>query len=139
VDVRDAADAFVAALTRGEIYGRHLIGVNMSFADFLGRLNRLTGVPAPKLRVPSTVNVLGAKLLGRWAKARGTEARIDPHSVEIGEHFFYLDASKSEHLLNFHPRDPHQTLYETVQYLLSKMPAEAIPGVKGKLRELRQE
>lgn len=139
VDVRDAADAFVAALTRGEIYGRHLMGVNMSFSDFFGRLNRLTGVPAPKLRLPSTVNVLGAKLLERWAKVRGTEAPIDPYSVEIGEHFFYLDASKSEHLLGFHPRDPQQTLYETVQYLLSKMPAHAIPGVKGKLRQLREE
>ncbi len=138
VDVRDAADAFVAALTSGEVYGRHLMGVNMSFTDFFGRLNRLTGVPTPKLRLPSTVNVLGAQLLERWAKARGTEAPIDQHSVEIGEHFFYLDASKSERLLGFEARDPQQTLYDTVQYLLSRMPATAIPGVKGKLRELRE-
>lgn len=137
VDVRDAASAFVAALTRGEVHGRHLMGVNMGFSEFFGRLNRLTGVPVPRLRLPSSVNVLGAQLLERWAKARGTEAPIDHHSVDIGEHFFYLDASKSERLLGFRARDPQDTIYDTVQYLLSKMPPDSVPGVKGKLRELR--
>jgi dihydroflavonol-4-reductase len=138
VDCRDAADAFAAALTSGEVFGRHLMGVNMSFREFFGRLSRLTGVPAPRLRVPTNVNVIGAQLLERWSKIRGVEPPIDQHSVEIGEHFFYLDSSKSERLLGFRARDPQQTLKATVDYLMSKMPADSLPGVKGKLRELRK-
>ncbi len=137
VDCRDAAEAFAAALTLGEVFGRHLMGVNMSFRELFGRLNRLTGVPAPRLRVPSNVNVLGAQLLERWSKIRGVEPPIDQHSVEIGEHFFYVDSSKSERLLGFKARDAQQTLHATVDYLMSKMPADSLPGVKGKLRELR--
>ncbi|HZW89530.1 MAG TPA: NAD-dependent epimerase/dehydratase family protein, partial [Myxococcaceae bacterium] len=67
VDVRDAADAFVAALDRGEVGGKHLMGVNMSMADFFGRLERISGVPAPRLRLPSKMNVAGAKLLEKVA------------------------------------------------------------------------
>jgi dihydroflavonol-4-reductase len=127
VDVRDAADAFVQALRRGELYSRHLMGVNMSFKEFFGRLERMTGVAAPKLRLPPRLNVLGTRLLERWAELRGTEASIDHHSVEIGEHFFYLDSSKAEHELRFKARDPHETLYDTVQYLRSKLPGAHIP------------
>ncbi len=137
VDCRDAADAFAAALSAGEVFGRHLMGLNMSFREFLGRLNRLTGVPAPKLRVPSNVNVLGAELLERWSKMRGVAPPVDRYSVEIGEHFFYVDSSKAERLLGFRARDPQQTFHATIDYLMSKMPADSLPGIKGKLRERR--
>jgi dihydroflavonol-4-reductase len=137
VDVRDAADAFVAALERGETYGRHLMGVNMTFTDFFGRLERLTGVSAPRLRLPSKVNVWGAQLLEKWAKVRGVDAPLDEASVDIAEHFFYLDASKAERELGFKARDPQQTLFETAQYLLSRMPPGSAPGVKGTFSRLR--
>lgn len=137
VDARDAAQAFANALTRGELYGRHLMGVNMPFTEFFSRLERLTGVPKPKLKLPSQVNVLGAQLLEKWAKVRGTDAALDPQEVEIGEHYFYLDAAKAEAELGFSARDPHETLFDTVQDILARMPQTSLPGVKGKLRDLR--
>ena len=137
VDVRDAADAFVQALERGEVYGRHLMGVNMPFDEFFGRLERLTGVSAPKLKLPSKANVWGAQLLEKWAKVRGTQPAIGAQSVDIGEHFFYLDPSKAERELGFHARDPQQTLFETVEYLVSRMPPGSLPGVRGELAEKR--
>jgi dihydroflavonol-4-reductase len=137
VDARDAAEAFLNALTRGELYGRHLMGVNMSMADFFDRLERLTGVSAPRLRLPSQVNVVGAKLLERWAKFRGTQPQLDPQEVDVGEHYFYLDASKAEQELGFRARDPHETLHDTVQYIFTKMPPQDLPGIKGRLAEKR--
>jgi dihydroflavonol-4-reductase len=138
VDVRDAAEAFVNALTRGELYGRHLMGVNMSMGDFFDRLARLTGVPAPRLHLPKQMNVLGAKLLEQWAKFRGTTPSLDPQEVDVGEHYFYLDASKAERELGFRARDPHQTLHDTVQYVYTKMPPQDLPGTKGRLAEKRE-
>jgi dihydroflavonol-4-reductase len=138
VDVRDAAEAFVNALTRGELYGRHLMGVNMSMSDFFDRLERLTGVSAPRLYLPSKVNVMGAKLLDRWAKFRGTKPSIDPQEVDVGEHYFYLDASKSERELGFKARDPQETLHDTVQYIFTKIPPTNLPGTKGRLAEKRE-
>lgn len=138
VDARDAAEAFLNALTRGELYGRHLMGVNLSLEDFYHRLERLTGVPSPRLRLPSQLNVLGAHLLERWAKLRGKTPDLDPQEVDIGEHFFYLDASKAERELGFRARDVHATLYDTVQYLMSRMAPGHLPGTKGRLEELRK-
>ncbi len=137
VDVRDAADAFVAALTRGELYGRHLLGVNMTMDEFFGRISRLSGVAPPMLKLPSAANILGAKLLEKVAEWRGTDAALDPQEVEIGEHWFWLDASKAEAELGFKARDVQETLHDTVQFILARTPPQSLPGVKGKLWELR--
>jgi dihydroflavonol-4-reductase len=137
VDVRDAAKAFAAAISAGELYGRHLMGINMPFTKFFARLERLTGVPAPKLRLPLPLSLLGAQLLERWAKARGVEPPIDRPSVEIGDHFYYVDSSKSERLLDFKARDPQETLLDTVRSLFFTMPPGSVPGTKARLREAR--
>jgi dihydroflavonol-4-reductase len=117
VDVRDVARAAVNALTRGDLHGRHLMGLNLTMADFFGRLERLTGVPSPKLRLPRTGNILGARLLARLARWRGLEPTLDPQEVDIGEHCFWLDSSKAQDKLDFRARDVYETLYDTVKYL----------------------
>jgi dihydroflavonol-4-reductase len=137
-DVRDVADAFVAALDRGEVGGKHLIGVNMSMSEFFGRLERISGVAAPRLRLPSKVNVAGAKLLEKIAEARGREPSLDAASVDIAEHWFWLDARKAERELGFVARDPQETLQDTVSDLLSRMPERQWPGTKGRLASLRK-
>jgi dihydroflavonol-4-reductase len=114
------------------------MGVNMSMREFFRRLSRLTGVPLPPLRMPGPLNVLGAQLLERWAEWRGREAALAPQEVEIGEHFFYFHSSKAERELGFRARDPHETLYDTVQYLFSKTPAGSLPGVRGELAKKRK-
>jgi dihydroflavonol-4-reductase len=139
VDVRDAAAAFVAALSRGDLYGKHLMGVNLSMAEFFQRLERLSGVPAPRLRLPTRVNVLGAQLLERWARARGQDPALDAASVEIAECWFWVDSRKAEQQLGFQTRDPHQTLLDTVTDLIQRMPEQSRPGTKGRLAELRRE
>lgn len=118
VDVRDAAAAFAAALSRGQPGERYLLGgANMTFADFFARLSRLSGVASPALRLPSKVNVAGAHLLGRWHGWRGSESPISPQEVEMGEHFFYVDSQKAGRELGFTARDPQETLHATVAWL----------------------
>jgi len=137
VDVRDAAAAFAAALSRGRPGERYLLGgANMSFADFFARLARLSGVSAPALRLPSAVNVAGAHLLGRWHDWRGSEAPISPEEVEMGEHFFYVDSRKAERELGFTARDPQETLHDTVAWLDRHVRSQGArrPATVGELR-----
>ncbi len=118
VDVRDAAQAFAAALSRGRPGERYLLGgANMTFRDFFSRLERLTGIPAPRVTLPSAVNVAGSTLLEKLHAWRGTETPLDPRSVEMGERFWYCDASKARAELGFEARDPQETLFETVRWL----------------------
>jgi dihydroflavonol-4-reductase len=127
VDVRDAARAFVAALRRGDVGERHLLGaVNWEFTEFFGRLSRLARVPAPPLRLPSPVKIAAAHLLERWAHGRGREPDLPAADVEMGEHWFFIDSSKAQRLLGFAPRDPMETLAQTIAYVRKHfLPTEA--------------
>lgn len=126
VDVRDAAQAFVAALDKGILYERHLLGgANMTFEEFFGRLSRLTGIPAPRLRLPSKLNILGAYALDKWHRSQGSQSALYPQAVEMGECFFYIDSSRAMKELGFAPRDPQETLADTVRYL-----QDSIPGLR---------
>ena len=58
VDARDVAAAFINALEKGRHQEKYLLGAaNMKFEDFFGRLERLSGVSAPMIRVPKSVSV----------------------------------------------------------------------------------
>ena len=118
VDVRDAAKAFVAALTRGNVGERHLLGAaNWEFTEFFARLGRIAHRPPPLLRMPSPLKIVAAHWMERWARDRGREPDLPASDVEMGECWFFIDSSKSERLLGFEPRDPVETLTDTVRYV----------------------
>lgn len=134
VDVRDAAAAFAAALVRGRAGERYLLGgANMTFRDFFGRLERLSGVARPRVTLPSKVNVAGIRLLEKLSDWRGAEAPIDAHSVEMGERWWYCDSSKAAAELGFVARDPHETLHETVRWLDQNVRRKGAPSTVAEL------
>jgi dihydroflavonol-4-reductase len=138
VDVRDAAACFAAALERGRPGERHLLGaVNMTFAEFFGRLSRLSGIAPPALRLPARASVAGARLLERFHAWRGSEPPLAAEEVEMGEHFFWLDATRARRELGFAPRDPQETLHETVAWLDRHVRAGARRAVQPALRTAR--
>jgi len=118
VDVRDAARVFLAALTQGNVGERHLIGAaNWEFTEFFARLGRIAHRPPPLLRMPSPLKVAAAHWPETWARDRGREPELPASDVEMGECWFFIDSSKSERLLGFRPRDPVETLSDTVRYV----------------------
>ncbi len=118
VDVRDAAAVFPAAMKTGRHGERYLLGsVNWTFEKFFGRLERLTNVRAPRLSLPSKLAVAGSQLIHAFYKQWDKAPPVEPAAVEMAEYFWYLDSSKAERELGFSPRDPGETLLDTVKYL----------------------
>ena len=118
VDVRDAAAAFAAAVGRGRPGERYLLGgANMSFAEFFARLARLSGVPAPRVRLPSGAGVAAARLLERFHAWRESEPPVSTAEVEMGERYWYVNAARARTELGFAPRDPQETIFETWRYV----------------------
>jgi dihydroflavonol-4-reductase len=118
VDVRDAATAFRAAMQSGAHGERYLLGaVNWTFEKFFGRLERLTKVAAPRFSFPSKLAVTGAHVVHALYKHWKLAPPIEPAAVEMAEYFWYMDSSKAEQELGFAPRDPGETLQETVAYV----------------------
>lgn len=123
VDARDAARAMVSAMEKGRAGERYLVsGVNLTVAAFLQRLERLTGVPAPKLPLPRSrdVAVFATHLFNRAVRAVGGESPVNETSVDLGQHFFYVDSRKAEQELGFTARDPAETLVDTVTDLVTR-------------------
>jgi dihydroflavonol-4-reductase len=117
VDVRDAAAATVTALERGEAQRRYLLGAcNLTLRAFFGKLERASGVDAPRLDLPRVrgLDRVLSSVASRLEKVIGTAA-LDPVSLEMAFCTWYLDASRAERELDFHPRDPMDTLLDTVE------------------------
>jgi dihydroflavonol-4-reductase len=118
VDVRDVAPAFLEAMKRGVSGDRYLLGgPNWDFAKLFGRLERLTKISAPRLRLPGAVIEWTSQAVDAIYRHWGKAPPVDRVSVEMSCYFWYLDASKAERGLGFRSRDPGDTLYETVAYL----------------------
>ncbi len=118
VDVRDTAAAFRAAMERGRPGAAYLLGAaNMTMEAFFERLENISGVRRPFARVPQGAALFGARLLDATLNALGRSSDLDPISVEMSQHFWYIDWSAAIQDLGFQPRDPGETLYDTVQWL----------------------
>ena len=127
VDARDAATAFLNALDKGRHRERYLLGaVNWTVTEFFSRLERLTGVAAPMLKVPKRVAIAGSNFISTLYKTFDKEAPFEASEVEMGEYFWYFDSSKAQEELNFTTRDPMETLHETVKYLRENFLGEGV-------------
>jgi dihydroflavonol-4-reductase len=127
VDARDAAAAFINALDKGKHQEKYLLGAaNMTFSQFFGRLERLSGIAAPGLRVPKKLAIAGAGILSSVFKNWNRTSPVAPNEVEQAEHFWYFDSSKARDELNFAPRDLAETLQDTVSYLRKNFLGEGV-------------
>ncbi len=127
VDARDAANAFFSALDKGRHQERYLLGaVNWTFQEFFKRLERLTGVSAPVLKIPKSVAVFGANFLDSVYKNFNKTMPFEASEVEMGEYFWYFDSSKAEEELGFTSRDPQETLQDTISYLRENFLGEGV-------------
>lgn len=123
VDARDVAPAMLAAMLSGKPGDRYLLsGANMTVAAFFARLERISGVPAPKLPAPKSMLLAryGAELFDLARKIIPVDADVDPVSAEMGQVFWYVNSRKAERDLGFSPRDPNETLGDTVRDLYDR-------------------
>ena len=127
VDARDAAGAFLNALDKGKHGERYLLGaVNWTVAEFFGRLERLSGVSAPLLKVPKAVAIAGSNFISSLYKTFDKSAPFEASEVEMGEYFWYFDSAKAVEELDFTVRDPMETLQDTIKYLRENFLGESV-------------
>jgi len=124
VDVRDAANGMILAMTEGAAGQRYLLGAcNVTMREFFAKLERVSGVKAPWVPVPRMPTFarpaaeLLASVLRRPQGRRWLPADVDPVSFEMGQFFWYLNSGRAERDLGWKPRDPLTTLRDTVDDL----------------------
>jgi len=118
VDVRDVAQAFQSAMKQGRHGERYLLGaVNWTFVKLFDRLARLTKVASPRLALPSKFAITGAHVIDSLFRQWNFTSPVEADTVEMAEYFWYFNHGKARRELGFAPRDPGDTLNDTVRYV----------------------
>lgn len=96
VDVRDVAQGHLLAAHHGKIGARYILGCqNMTLREILQLAAQVSGVPAPRWRVPYGLALLTGYVSEGYARVTGTAPRVPVTGVRMARHAMYFTAQKA--------------------------------------------
>src|SRR6202158_5580 len=102
VGVEDAAAGHLLAAQLGKVGQRYLLGgENFTLKQLLDILSRITGRPAPRLKIPHRAALAFAFAENAFSRLCGREPQIPVEGVKIARHMMFVDCSKAQRELNF--------------------------------------
>jgi dihydroflavonol-4-reductase len=105
VGVEDCARGHLLAAERGRIGEKYILGgENLSLAELFAHLARLSGIPAPKVRIPYAVAygfALGAEAFARAVTHKAPRASLT--EVRMARKKMFFDSSKAKGELGYEP------------------------------------
>jgi dihydroflavonol-4-reductase len=105
VHVDDVAEGHIAALRRGRIGERYILGgENVPLADMLADIARLTGRRAPRWRIPRAVVIPVAYAAETAARFTGRPPFTTRDGIRMAEHHMFFTAAKAQRELDFKAR-----------------------------------
>ncbi len=96
IDVHDVARGHLLAAERGRVGEKYILGHrNVTLIEMLRMLADITGIEAPRLRLPHWLPIGFAALATGWARLAGGEPRIALDSARMARHRMFFDADKA--------------------------------------------
>ena len=106
IDVEDCAKGHVLAATKGRIGEKYILGnENLSLRQIFGLLEEISGIRAPKVRLPYTPILIAAYINEAISKLTRKEPLIPLAGVQMAGKFMFFDSSKAVRELGL-PRQP---------------------------------
>jgi dihydroflavonol-4-reductase len=117
VHVDDVAEGHLAALRRGAIGERYILGgANVPFADMLADIARIVGRKPPHLRIPRAVAMPVAYAAESMAWLTGREPFATVDGIRMSEHRMFFSAAKAERELGFRARPYLRGLEDAIRW-----------------------
>jgi dihydroflavonol-4-reductase len=106
IAVEDCARGHLLAEKRGQVGRKYILGnSNLTLADIFKLLNGITGLPAPRLRLPYTPILLAAYVNEGFSRITGREPLIPLAGVQMAAKFMFFDSSRAVRELGL-PQSP---------------------------------
>lgn len=118
VDARDVAAIIPVAMEKGRPGERYLLGGhNMSFAEYFGRMERLSKEYCARVKLKGDWPYLAVRVQSALFKAFGRTPPIEPTAADQAKYFWYFDSAKAHAELGFSPREASATIFDTIEYV----------------------
>ncbi len=114
---RDTAEGHLLALEKGRIGERYILGSeNLTLEQIFQLLERVSGVPAPRRRIPYAVAWMAGAVSTAWASVTGTPPRAPLDGVRMARKKMFVRHDKAFHELGFHPGPAVDALRRAVEW-----------------------
>ncbi len=102
VGVEDCAAGHLLIAEKGKIGERYLLGgENLTLKQVLDSLAQLTGLPAPKFKIPHSLALGVAYAETAFSRLIGREPQIPVEGVKIAQHLMFVDCTHAQKELGF--------------------------------------
>ncbi len=117
VAVEDVAFGHILAAERGRVGECYILGgENLTMAELLALLAEITGLPAPKVRLPY-YPILGLSYVNAaFCALTGTTPRLTPETIRMSRHYMFYDSSKAVRELGFPQSPAKEALRKAVEW-----------------------
>jgi dihydroflavonol-4-reductase len=118
VDVREVARGHIAALEKAKPGERYILGgENLTLKQVFDKLQTITGLPSPRIRIPHAV----AMLYATWDQTftgllLGREPRATVEAVKMGKKKMWASSAKAERDLGWQVRPVDEALGRAVEW-----------------------
>jgi dihydroflavonol-4-reductase len=117
VDVRDVAAGHLLAAERGRPGEKYILGHrNLRLKEIFDLLAHLTGLPAPRVRLPHAVPLVFAALATAAARLTGRPPRVSLESVKMSRKLMFFRADKAVRELGLPQSPVDQALTRAVEW-----------------------
>jgi dihydroflavonol-4-reductase len=122
VDAEDVARGSMLAMDKGRSGERYILsGEDVTVKGLFDMLSELTGLPAPKIKVPVPLLRVLAAGMELAAKVTGMRPMLDRSQVdEFAGHFGYFDNGKAMRELGYTYLSARDTLRRTVAWMIAE-------------------
>ena len=102
IGVEDCAAGHLLIAEKGKVGERYLLGgENLTLKQMLDALSKITGLPAPKLKIPHVLALGVAYASTVFSRLLGREPSIPVEGVKIARHMMFVDCSRAQRELGF--------------------------------------
>jgi dihydroflavonol-4-reductase len=117
VGVEECAAGHLLAAEKGKVGERYLLGAeNLTLKELLDTLAKITGLAAPKWKIPHGLALGVAYVETGFSRMIGKEPQIPVEGVKIAQHKMFVDASRAKRELGFQPGPVAAALERAVRW-----------------------
>ncbi len=117
IDVRDVARGHLLAAEKGTVGERYILGNrDLTLKEILETLARLTGLPAPTIKLPHAIPLVFGAVSSAAARITGRPPRVSLDSVRMSMHRMFFDAGKAVRELGLPQTPVEEPLARAVEW-----------------------